>query len=115
MKIVDYRPPKRIRKLTARNFSWRKDGPAHAFSSSASCRNSSPRRSTRPTDAFHFMGGTLCDGSLRFMAAEVRRLARDSERLAHQDAALPLEVRDGCSAVFAIRKWEFREFTKLRR
>ena len=31
MKIIDYRPPTRIRKLTARNFSWRTDGPAHAF------------------------------------------------------------------------------------
>src|SRR4051812_13686099 len=29
--IVDYRPPRRLRRLTARNFSWRKDGPVHEF------------------------------------------------------------------------------------
>ena len=31
LKIIDYRPPHRVRKLTARNFAWRKDGPVHSF------------------------------------------------------------------------------------
>jgi hypothetical protein len=31
------------------------------------------------------------------------------------DARLPLSVRDGCSAVIAFRRWEFSEFTHLRR
>ena len=29
--IAEFRPPNRVRKLTARNFSWRKDGPVHEF------------------------------------------------------------------------------------
>ena len=115
MKILDYRPPKRIRKRTARNFSWRKDGPAHAFFIERILPEFFASPFDAPTDGFHFMGGMLCDGSLRYMAAEMRRLAQEFERLAHQDAALPLDARDGCSAVFAIRKWEFPEFTKLRR
>lgn len=115
MKIVDYRPPHRIRKLTARNFSWRKDGPAHRFFIERILPAFFSAGFDRPTDGFHFMGGTLSDGSLRYMAAEMRRLAQEFEHLAHRDAALPLEARDGCSAVFALRKWEFPEFTKLRR
>jgi transcriptional regulator with XRE-family HTH domain len=31
LRIIEYRPPYRVRKLTARNFSWRKDGPVHGF------------------------------------------------------------------------------------
>ncbi len=35
LKIIEYRPPHRVRKLTSRNFSWRTDGPVvrrrHAF------------------------------------------------------------------------------------
>ena len=31
LKIIEYRPPHRVRKLTARNFAWRKDGPVHSF------------------------------------------------------------------------------------
>ena len=31
LRIVDYRPPHRLRKLTARNFTWRRDGPVHAY------------------------------------------------------------------------------------
>jgi len=29
--IVDYRPPRRMRRLTARNFAWRRDGPVQEF------------------------------------------------------------------------------------
>src|ERR1700743_2817106 len=31
LRIIDFHPPKRIRKLTARNFSWRKDGAVQAY------------------------------------------------------------------------------------
>jgi len=31
LRITDYRPPVRIKKLTGRNFNWRKDGPVHAY------------------------------------------------------------------------------------
>ena len=43
------------------------------------------------------------------------RLAREFDELARRDAALPLEERSGCSAVFALRPWEFSMFTALRR
>jgi hypothetical protein len=49
-------------------------------------------------DELHFIGGTLSAASM-----------------ARQDCRLPLEVRDGCSALLALRRWEFSEFTRLRR
>jgi hypothetical protein len=50
----------------------------------------------------------------RFKAA-LERLAVEFEELARGDARLPLADRDGCSAILAIRSWEFSEFTRLRR
>lgn len=67
------------------------------------------------TDAFHFMAGTLSQASLRHIAPAMARLAREFEELARTDAHLPLELRDGCSAVFALRQSEFSGFTALRR
>jgi hypothetical protein len=47
--------------------------------------------------------------------ASLERLAVEFEELARGDARLPLAERDGCSAIFAVRSWEFSEFTRLRR
>lgn len=115
MRLIDYRPPRRVRKLTARNFSWRKDGPVHRFFIERILPEFFAARFDAATDGFHFMGGTLSDGSMRYMAAEMSRLAREFDALSRQDAALPLEARRGCSSVLALRGWEYSEFTKLRR
>lgn len=115
LRIIDYRPPHRIRKLTARNFSWRSDGPVHAYFLARVVPEFFAAAFDRTGDAFHFMGGTLSDASLQHVAAAMARLAQEFEEHARRDSRLPLEARSGCSAVFALRKWEFSEFTQLRR
>lgn len=115
LRIIDYRPPHRIKKLTARNFSWRKDGPVHGFFMARVVPEFFGARFDGVGDSFHFMGGTLSEASLRHVAAAMSRLAQEFDELARQDARLPLAARDGCSAVVALRQWEFSEFTQLRR
>ncbi len=115
LRIVDYRPPQRIRKLTARNFAWRRDGPVQAFFLGRVLPEFFAAAFDRPGDGFHFMGGTLSDASLQHVAAAMARLAQEFEEHARRDARLPLESRGGCSAVLALRRWEFSEFTELRR
>ena len=51
---------------------------------------------------------------VRFKAG-IDRLATEFEELARSDARRPLEDRDSCSAILALRAWEFSEFQKLRR
>jgi transcriptional regulator with XRE-family HTH domain len=115
LKIVSYRPPNRIKKLTGRNFSWRKDGPVNEFFLSRVAPEFLRARFDEATDELHFIGGTLSAASLARMKVSISQLARDFEDLARQDSRLPLDVRDGCSALLALRKWEFSEFTRLRR
>jgi transcriptional regulator with XRE-family HTH domain len=103
LKIIEYRPPHRVRKLTARNFAWRF---VPEFFQSAF---------DGVGDAFRFVGGTLSAGSLSQFKAALERLAAHFEELARSDARLPLAKRDGCSAILAVRSWEFSEFTRLRR
>jgi transcriptional regulator with XRE-family HTH domain len=115
LKIIEYRPPDRIRKLTARNFSWRKDGPVHRYFIARVLPEFFGERFDGAGDAFHFVGATLSEGSRARLQASMARLIEEFEQLARMDARLPLSVRDGCSAVIAFRRWEFSEFTHLRR
>ena len=113
--IVDYRPPRRIRKLTARNFAWRKDGPVHEFFLNRVAPEFLRAHFDAPTDELRFIGGVLSPSSLAQMKSAVERLAQEFEEYARRDARLPLEAKNGCSMLLAMRQWEFSEFTRLRR
>jgi hypothetical protein len=113
--IVEFKPPRRMRKRTARNFSWRKDGPVHEYFLRRVAPEFFNARFDGLADEFRFISGMLSAESMRRFKAGLERLASEFEQLAHQDARLPLADRDGCSAVLSLRKWEFSEFTRLRR
>jgi len=113
--IVDYRPPRRIRKRTARNFAWRKDGPVHDFFLSRVAPEFLRAPFDAPTDELRFIGGMLAPASLAQMKVAVARLAQEFEEYARRDARLALESKNGCSMLLAMRQWEFSEFTRLRR
>lgn len=115
LRIVDFRPPTRMRKLTARNFSWRKDGPVHAYFIQSIIPEFFNARFDGSGDEFRFMAGTLAPASVLRLQASIQRVAAEFEQLAHQDSRLPLERRDGCTVILATRSWEFSEFSKLRR
>jgi len=115
LKIVNYRPPNRVKKLTARNFSWRQDGPVHEFFLTRVAPEFLRGGFDEPSDELRFIGGTLSAASLARLKLSMAQLVEEFETLARQDARLPLDVRDGCSALLALRKWEFSEFTRLRR
>jgi len=113
--IVDYRPPRRIGKLTARNFSWRKDGPVHEFFLNRVAPEFLRSRFDAPADELRFIGGLLSAASQMQMKAAVGRLAQEFDEYARRDARLALEAKNGCSVLIAMRQWEFSEFTRLRR
>lgn len=115
LKIVSYRPPSRVKKLTARNFSWRNDGPVQEFFLTRVAPEFLRGRFEEPSDELRFIGGTLSAASLARLKLSMAQFVEEFESLARQDSKLPLAVRDGCSALLALRKWEFSEFTRLRR
>jgi len=113
--IVDYRPPRRVKKLTARNFAWRKDGPVHEFFLARVAGEFLRGAFDGIGDELRFLSGMLSLGSRTRMKAALGRLAQEFDELARQDARLPLAERDGFSLMLALRQWEFSEFTRLRR
>jgi transcriptional regulator with XRE-family HTH domain len=115
LRIIDFRPPVRIKKLTGRNFQWRKDGPVHAYFIERVCPEFFNSRFEAAGDEFRFVAGMLSEASLLRLRASLRHVAAEFETLAQQDARLPLEERDGATAILALRSWEYSEFAKLRR
>ena len=113
--IIRFRPPLGVQTLTARNFSWRKDGPVHDFFIRRVAPEYLQARFDGPGDEFHFVGGMLSRASLSRVKTALNQIVAEIEELARRDAKLPLAERDGCTAMLAVRRWEFSEFTRLRR
>ena len=113
--IIDYRPPRRVRKLTARNFSWRKDGPVQTFFVARVAPDFLGGGFDGAGDEMHFLGGMLSALSRARIKSALAKLVQEFEEMARQDARLPLAARDSCSALLALRRWEFSDFTRLRR
>ena len=63
LRIIEYRPPPRVRKLTARNFAWRKDGPVQKFFVTRFVPEFFQSTFEGPGDAFRFVAGTLSPAS----------------------------------------------------
>lgn len=114
LKIIDYRPPHRIRKLTARNFSWRTDGPVHDFFVTRFAPEFFRSSFDEPGDTFRFTAGLLSADSIARFKGSLERLAAEFEELARNDARRS-QPRESCSAVLAMRSWEFSEITRMRR
>src|SRR6185437_762467 len=77
LKILDFRPPNRLRKLTARNFSWRKDGPVQAYFLQKVIAEFFDARFEAPGDEMRFVAGTLSEASLLRFQASLRRVAME--------------------------------------
>jgi transcriptional regulator with XRE-family HTH domain len=114
-KIIELLPLNRVKLLTARNFSWRRDGPVQRFFERDVQREFLSSVFEGPAEKYAFVGGSLSRPSLAQLGQSIDRLAREFDELASRDAALPRAERSSCGAVFAVRPWEFSMFAALRR
>jgi transcriptional regulator with XRE-family HTH domain len=114
-RIIELLPFNRVKLLTARNFTWRKDGPVQKFFAREVQREFLDSPFSGPGENLRFVAGLLSRTSLAQLQQSLDRLAREFDEAVRRDASLPLTERLSCSAVFAIRPWEFSAFKALRR
>jgi transcriptional regulator with XRE-family HTH domain len=114
-RIIELLPSNRVKLLTARNFTWRKNGPVQAFFRREVQREFLDSSFAAPAEHLRFVAGLLSPASLAQLQQSIERLAREFDELGRRDATLPLAERRSCSAVFALRPWEFSMFAALRR
>jgi transcriptional regulator with XRE-family HTH domain len=114
-RIIELLPFNRVKLLTARNFTWRKNGPVQRFFVREVQREFLDSTFAGPGEHLRFVAGLLSRASLAQLTQSIDRLAREFDELARRDASLPSAERQSCSAVFALRPWEFSMFAALRR
>jgi len=113
--LVEVLPFDRVRLKTARNFSWRKDGPVQRFFTDHVLPEFLSSSFDGPGEALRFVGGMLSRKSVMLIQTRIEELARELDGLVETDLGLPASERFGVSLEVAFRPWEFSGFTKYRR
>ncbi len=113
--LIELMPFDRIKLRTARNFSWRTDGPIQRYFAERVLPEFLDTRFVEPGERMHFVGGMLSRASVHRLHEGMQALARQLDEMVEADLSLPAEERHGVSLLVALRPWEFSEFTRLRR
>lgn len=113
--MIDLLPGNRIKLLTARNFSWRKDGPVQHFFEKDVLRDFLNTHFRDEHEDMKFVAGLLSVSSLERIQQSILNLAREFDELVDSDKSLPFSERQSCAALLCSRPWEFSQFGSLRR
>ena len=113
--LVEVLPFDRVRLKTARNFTWRKDGPVQRFFSDRVLTEFLSSSFEEPGERMEFVSGMLSRKSILHMQERIVGLAKELDHLVEADLGLPAEDRLGSSLCIAFRPWEFSGFAKFRR
>lgn len=115
LELIEILPFDRVKVLTARNFSWRRDGPVQRYFLEQVQRDFFDGRFDEAGDALYLLGGLLSEASRQVMSRRIERLVAEIDELSGKDALLPRNERQPFGAVIALRSWEFAAFKQLRR
>lgn len=115
LKLIELLPFNRYRLLTARNFTWRKNGPVQKYFASKIQTEFFNSRFAGAGEELRFVGGRLSPDGIVQMQRAIERLASQFDELAERDSKLPIEESYGVSAVLAMRPMEFSMFAKHRK
>lgn len=114
LKLIELLPFNRYRLLTARNFTWRRNGPVQRYFATRIQSEFFESSFAGGGEELRFVAGGLSPDGIRQIHRAINRLAAEFDELAERGSRLPVSERYGCSAVFAIRPMEFSMFARRR-
>ena len=113
--ILDLLPGNRVKLRIARNFAWRKGGPLQRFFEERVQDEFFHSSFAGPGELRVVVHGSLSPRSNALLRTRMRKLVEEFDALADEDRQLDHRTLEGTSLVLALRPWELRIFTRLRR
>lgn len=113
LKIIELLPKNKIKLLVATNFSWRNNGPIQTFFQEKIAQEYFKTEFKDQDECLLVLNGMLTSQSNGEFQRKLNKLAREFDDLNNQDAALPIEQRNGTTVVMAMRNWRYGLFKPL--
>lgn len=113
--IIDLLPGDRIRMRLARDFRWRSGGPIQRFFEQKVQEEFYAASFIGPRELRLTVHGSLSDRSNELLQQRMRRLVEEFVARSEEDRHLPRHMAEGTTLVVALRPWELKLFTDMRR
>jgi DNA-binding Xre family transcriptional regulator len=115
LKIIELLPKNKIKLLVATNFSWLKNGPIQNFFQERVAQEYFKTKFKDEDECLIVLNGMLSPQSNGEFQRKLRKIAREFDDLNNEDAALPIDKRNGVTVVMAVRNWRYGLFEPLLR
>lgn len=115
MGLIELLPGDRIRPRVARDFDWLPEGPIRRYFIDHALEDFLGSPFSERDEALEFAQGLVTESDLAQLRQELRRLRARMAALHEESTAAPLEQRRGIGMMLALRRWEPKEFKRLRR
>ncbi|NVK30861.1 MAG: helix-turn-helix transcriptional regulator [Gammaproteobacteria bacterium] len=113
--LIALQPGNRIKLQISPRFRWRPEGPVMQYFKKRVLPEFMQSDFERSDERLHVANFMLSAQSNAVIQDQLDRLMRQVELLQLQDSKLPIDQRLGNTLVMAIRRWNFSEFSNLRR
>ncbi|MGH8222626.1 MAG: XRE family transcriptional regulator [Woeseiaceae bacterium] len=114
LRMIELLPFNRYRLLTARNFTWQRNGPVQRFFATQIRSEFFDSAFDGAGETLRFLSGALSPAGIAAMQDAIDRLVRQFDELLERDSRLSIQERYSCSAVFAMRPIEYSMFARHR-
>ncbi len=115
MKIIDYLPNEKVRMKVSRDFQWLNNGPIQQFFKQQIEAEFFSCHFTSPGEIKLFSSGMLSRSSNAEMMTKIAKLSDSFNDLHAQDEKTELSEKFGTSLCIAMRPWDIKLFTELRK
>jgi transcriptional regulator with XRE-family HTH domain len=115
LRLIELRPDNEVRLRTARQISWRRDGPMRRAYRGVVLAEFFGEQFDGPGEILRFEAKELSAASRQVIGRKLERLAQEMNELAEIDAVLKPEERDSVALVLALRPYVLSLFTQLKR
>jgi len=115
MKIIELLPGNRVRLMISSNFKWLPDGPIQKFFENKVQLEFLDSSFNGPGELRMFVSGMISREGNAEIVRKMQHLAKEMNEMSAESQSLPLEQRFGTSLMMAIRPWEIKVFSDMRR
>jgi len=110
LKIIELLPNNRIKLLIAPNFAWLPNGPIQQFYQTQLEQEFFQCRFDKESEKLIVLNGLLTKASNIEVQKKMQQLANSFNELIKEDMPLAYDKKNGSTAVFALRQWQYSMF-----
>lgn len=115
IKLIELYPDNKVRLLTQKNITWRKNGPMRAIYEKKITEEFLSSPFDLADERLGFENGKLSDGSIAVMLSKIERLFKEYNELTEIDKTLPQGKSRNTGLMIAFRPWVFSILDEYKR